>query len=72
MGTNVSLCYMPLAAMLLTTQDPRLDPYRNQIGYLFTVSEETTHQGMITANAELNLNTQTVSVRYVQCGSKIL
>merc|ERR1711971_185464 len=43
------------APMLLAALDPALQKFRKQIGFLFVVPEETTHQGMIKAN-ELNLN----------------
>ncbi|CAD7941922.1 unnamed protein product [Amoebophrya sp. A120] len=40
-----------IAAMLLSVQTPILKPHRQKIGFLFVVSEETTHQGMKKANA---------------------
>ena len=40
------------ASMLLACLDERLHAeYRKQIGFLFVVSEETTHQGMVKANS---------------------
>ncbi|CAD7963986.1 unnamed protein product [Amoebophrya sp. A25] len=43
-----------LAAMLLAVQSPMLAALKEKIGFIFVVSEETTHQGMKRANA-LNL-----------------